>query len=417
MFKFSLRDAYFYFNPLCLLLVAMLAVTGFWPTVVVLADDDVTPVGEAVSLEAGEAEIQFTGCDVRYFETVNADFEQRVVELVNEERRKRNLPPLKRNRDLDYAARYHARDMAEDGYFAHDSYDSYDDGSVKVCGWSTRVGKFYSNWNRLAENIAAGYLTPESVVDGWMNSKGHRANILSSDNCEIGVGYWSGGYYNHYWVQDFGRRNSDYPLVINLEYAQTASPDVQLYIYGQGMWSEMRLRNDDGAWTAWQPFQSSLNWRLNHIKGIRTVTVELRNESQTSLSSDTIELTTSAPQLDVQPAVLTFFYETNSGKVIPPSAAFSILNIGSDTSLSWTVENNTGNWFSRLPAAGSTPGSLVITPDSNPYLFVQNEVLRGALTIRSSSGDNPVAGSPKQVAVQLLVVEQVRQVYLPVVRR
>jgi hypothetical protein len=249
-----------------------------------------------------------------------------------------------------------------------------------------------------------------------MNSSGHRANILSSSNREIGVGYWPGGSYGKYWVQDFGRRSTVYPIVINLEYAQTTSPDVQLYIYGQGLWSEMRLRNDEGAWGPWQPFQPRLNWRLNWVKGIRTVTVELRNGSQTTQSSDTIELTTGESQLDVQPAGLTFFYETGSGRVIPPSAAFSILNTGSDAALNWTVENITGDWFSLSPSAGSTPGSLVISPVHDPGLFVQNEILSGGLTIRSS-GSNPVAGSPKQVVVQLLVVEQVRQVYLPMVKR
>lgn len=412
MRKISMKFRYLMVNPLCLLLVAVLAVAGFWSTRAVLADGDVTPLGEAVSLEEGEAEIQFTGCERQNFEPVNADFEQRVVELVNDERNKQNLPPLKRNRDLDYAARYHARDMAEDGYFNHDSYD----GGVKVCGWSTRVGKFYTGWNSLAENIAAGYATPEDVMRGWMNSDGHRRNILSSSNREIGVGYWPGGSYGKYWVQDFGRRSTVYPIVINLEYAQTTSPDVQLYIYGQGVWSEMRLRNDEGAWGPWQPFQERLNWRLNWVRGIRTVTVELRNGSQTSQSSDTIELTTGEPQLDVQPAGLTFFYETASGRVIPPSASFSILNIGSDAALNWTVENITGDWFSVSPSAGSTPGSLVISPVHDPGLFVQNEILSGGLTIRSNSS-NPVAGSPRQVVVQLLVVEQVRQVYLPMVKR
>lgn len=412
MRKISLKLHLLSINPFYLLLVAVLAVTGFWSPPAVLADDDVTNLGEAVFFEEGDAEIQFSGCDLRYFETVNADFEQRVVELVNDERNKQNLPPLKRNRDLDYAARYHARDMAEDNYFAHDSKD----GSVIVCGWSTRVGKFYTNWNNLAENIAAGYATPADVMQGWMNSSGHRANILSSSNREIGVGYWPGGSYRHYWVQDFGRRSSVYPIVINLEYAQTSSPDVQLYIYGQGVFSEMRLRNDDGAWGPWQPFQSRLNWRLSRVKGVRTVTVELRNGTQTIQSSDTIELTTIEPQLDVQPASLTFFYETQTGQLIPSSASVSIQNTGNDQSLNWAAENINGDWFSVSPGSGSTPGSLVISPVHNPGLFVQNEILSGGLTIRSS-GNYPVAGSPKQVAVQLLVVEQVRRVYLPVVRR
>ncbi len=401
-------------NPLVLWLVAGVMWGCLLSPASVQADDAILPtLGEPASTDAldeAQSSIQLVGCERRDFESVNADFEQRVVELVNEERKKQNLPPLKRNRDLDYAARYHARDMAEDGYFDHDSYDN----GQPVCSWSTRIGIFYSNWNSLAENIAAGYSTPEYVMQGWMDSSGHRANILSSSNREIGVGYWPGGSYRHYWVQDFGKRNTIYAVVINLEYAKTNSPDVELYIYGQGMWTEMRLRNDDGVWTDWQPFQQRLNWRLNWVEGVRTVTVELRNGSQSTQSSDTIELTTGQPELDVQPAGLTFFYETSTRRVIPPSASLTIRNSGNDAVLNWTVENLNGDWFSLSVSSGSTPGNLVISPVNNPGLLIQNEILSGGLTIGSSP---PVAGSPKQVAVQLVVVEQVQRVYLPMVRR
>ncbi|GIV65344.1 MAG: hypothetical protein KatS3mg046_604 [Bellilinea sp.] len=403
-------------NHLVLWLVAVVLWSCFISPANVRADDSVLPVvGEPVAVdETSEPHnsIQFTGCERQNFEPVNMDFEQRVVELVNEERNKQNLPPLKWNLDLGYAARYHARDMAEDGYFNHDSYD----GRQMICSWSTRIGKFYSGWSSLAENIAAGYTTPENVISGWMNSSGHRANILSASTREIGVGYWAGGSYRHYWVQDFGRRSSVYPVVINREYARTSSPEVELYIYGQGVWTEMRLRNDDGNWSEWRPFQSSLNWRLNRVKGIRTVTVELRNGSDTTSSWDTIELTTSAPVLEVQPASLTFFYETSTRRLIPPAASISIQNSGNDQVLNWVVENINGDWFSPSAWAGSTPANLVINPVPNGGSFVQNQILSGSLTIRATDSF-PVAGSPRQVAVQVLVVERVQQVFLPMVRR
>lgn len=403
-------------NPIILCLVAVLVWGSSVSPAVVRADDSVLPVvGEAAAVdETSEPHnsIQFNGCERQNFEPVNAEFEQRVVELVNQERNKQDLPPLKWNIDLGYAARYHARDMSEDGYFNHDSYD----GGQMICSWSTRIGKFYSGWSSLAENIAAGYTTPENVISGWMNSSGHRANILSPSNREIGVGYWSGGSYRYYWVQDFGRRSSVYPVVINREYARTSSPDVELYIYGQGVWMEMRLRNDDGNWSEWRPFQSRLNWRLNRVKGIRTVTVELRNGSGTTSSWDTIELTTSAPELEVQPASLTFFYETSTGRLIPPSASVFIQNSGNDQVLNWVVENINGDWFSPSALAGSTPASLVISPVPNGGSFVQNQILSGGLTIRITD-TFPVAGSPRQVAVQVLVVERVQQVFLPMVRR
>ena len=63
-------------------------------------------------------------------------------------------------------------------------------------------------WSAAGENIAAGYSTPQAVVTGWMNSAGHRQNILSSAYCDLGVGYAynRSSTYDHYWTQDFGRR-------------------------------------------------------------------------------------------------------------------------------------------------------------------------------------------------------------------
>jgi uncharacterized protein YkwD len=71
----------------------------------------------------------------------------------------------------------------------------------------------YRNWCLLAENLAAGYEKPRNVVQGWMKSPGHRANILSPDLREIGVGhaYVKKSYYGHYWVQEFGARRDDQP--------------------------------------------------------------------------------------------------------------------------------------------------------------------------------------------------------------
>lgn len=406
----------FKIKPMVIWLVTVLMWGCLISPAAVRADDSIPPrVGDPTVFNEEEElqySIQFTGCERQNFEPVNMDFEQRVVELVNNERKSRNLPPLKRMTDLDYAARYHARDMAEDGYFSHNSYD----GGQMICNWDTRIGKFYSGWSSLAENIAAGYTTPENVMSGWMNSSGHKANILSTSNREIGVGYWPGGSYGHYWVQDFGRRDSVYPVVINWEYAKTSSPEVELYIYGQGIWTEMRLRNDDGGWTAWQPFQSRLNWRLNGVKGVRTLTVELRNGTASTSSWDSIELTEGEPQLVVQPLSLTFFYETSTGRLTPPSASITIQNGGSDLVLNWVAEGINGDWFSLSIQSGRTPGSLGINPVLNTGSFVQNEILSGGLTIRATE-PFPVAGSPRQVTVQLLVVEQVSRVYLPMVKR
>jgi uncharacterized YkwD family protein/spore coat assembly protein SafA len=120
--------------------------------------------------------------------------ESQVIQLTNQERAKNGLPPMTADWELSRVARYKAADMRDKNYFSHTSptYGSPFD-MIKAFGLTYRSA---------AENIAAGQTTPASVVQSWMNSSGHRANILSS-NTRIGVGYAKGGSYGHYWVQMF----------------------------------------------------------------------------------------------------------------------------------------------------------------------------------------------------------------------
>jgi hypothetical protein len=229
----------------------------------------------------------FTGCGGVDVPVVNPAYEQEVVDLVNQERAKAGLPPLKRVVELDDAARYHAADMVQDVYFEHDSFDRVDETLVYVCSTWERIKKYYPSPR--AENIAGGYATPQAVMSGWMNSSGHRKNILSSSSWEIGVGYFQGGGYGAYWVQDFGIQDGVYPLIINQDAANTDSRFLSLYIYGE--WTEIRLRNDQGEWSQWMPFQNTLNWELASGVGTHTVWAEMRTDLDFSSSSDTITLT------------------------------------------------------------------------------------------------------------------------------
>ena len=131
----------------------------------------------------------------------HADFESQVIELVNAERAANNLPPLQYNEELTVAARLHSQDMGDNNYFSHTSQDGR--------AFNERILEAGYDYAAGGENIAAGYSTPEAVVAGWMDSDGHRANILSPDYCDIGVGYAAvtGSQYYHYWTQDFGRRS------------------------------------------------------------------------------------------------------------------------------------------------------------------------------------------------------------------
>jgi uncharacterized protein YkwD len=229
----------------------------------------------------------FSGCGSESVQAANTDFETQIVVLVNQRRAEQNLPPMKLNLNLANASRYHAVDMDADNYFQHDTYDLVNGELVKQCSWIDRIKVYYPSPR--AENIAQGYTTPESVMRAWMNSTGHRNNILG-DYREIGVGYYQGE-----WVQDFGTEPDVYPLIINQEAATTNSPNVTLYIYGE--WTKIRLRNNsDGAWVE-QPFSHDLNWVLNNTPGLQTVEAELSDGSQTIVVSDTIELlaSTSTP--------------------------------------------------------------------------------------------------------------------------
>ena len=121
-----------------------------------------------------------------------SSYESEVVRLVNAERAKYGLAPLSHNWELSRVARYKSQDMADKGYFSHNSptFGSPFD-MMKAFGISYRTA---------GENIAKGQRSPAAVVNAWMNSSGHRANILNSSYTQIGVGYVATG--NH-WTQMF----------------------------------------------------------------------------------------------------------------------------------------------------------------------------------------------------------------------
>ena len=122
----------------------------------------------------------------------NLSFEEQVVALVNEQRAANGLQPLTLSTALSNAARAKSQDMHDNQYFAHES-PTY--GSP-----FEMLTSFGISYRTAGENIAMGYATPEAVMDGWMNSSGHRANILNANYTQIGVGYVADG---SYWTQEF----------------------------------------------------------------------------------------------------------------------------------------------------------------------------------------------------------------------
>lgn len=121
-----------------------------------------------------------------------SNYESEVVRLVNVERAKKGLPPLVHNWQLSRVARYKSSDMRDRGYFAHNS---------PTYGTPFQMIKSFGiSYRTAGENIAKGQATPAAVVSAWMNSQGHRANILNASFTEIGVGYVADG---RYWTQMF----------------------------------------------------------------------------------------------------------------------------------------------------------------------------------------------------------------------
>lgn len=120
------------------------------------------------------------------------NYEKEVVRLVNEIRAKNGLKELTQDWELSRVARIKSQDMKDNNYFSHTS---------PVYGTPFQMMKnFGISYRSAGENIAKGQATPQAVVNAWMNSSGHRANILNSSYTRIGVGYVSGG---NYWTQMF----------------------------------------------------------------------------------------------------------------------------------------------------------------------------------------------------------------------
>jgi uncharacterized protein YkwD len=125
-----------------------------------------------------------------------------ILSLTNKFRQENGLAPLRLNNQLTNAAQTHTQNMALQDFVSHTGAD----GSLV----SQRVSATGYKWSLVAENIAAGYQTAADVVQGWINSPGHRANLLNASVTELGVGYYflsndtGNENWTYYWTQVFG---------------------------------------------------------------------------------------------------------------------------------------------------------------------------------------------------------------------
>jgi uncharacterized protein YkwD len=127
-----------------------------------------------------------------------SDFQAQLLQMLNAERQKIGAPPLRISSQLAQAAQRHADDMAKNNFLSHEGSD----GSTM----ESRIQETGYAFSAIAENVAGGQPTPESVIQTWLNSSGHRRNMLNPEYTEIGIGYAtnSSSQYTHYWTQVFG---------------------------------------------------------------------------------------------------------------------------------------------------------------------------------------------------------------------
>lgn len=126
-----------------------------------------------------------------------ARVERGIRECVNRNRRAAGLPALTAAGPLNRAARLHARNMAREGFFDHT--DPRGRGPAERVAVFDRAGRFPF----VGENIGAGHRSAAAACSGWMNSSGHRRNILERAYTHVGAGFARGGPYGRYYVQVF----------------------------------------------------------------------------------------------------------------------------------------------------------------------------------------------------------------------
>ena len=272
--------------------------------------------------------------------------EAMTVYLGNLARRDNGVPPLRWNWQMTQAARWF-------------SWDSVENRAEPYCGhqdtqgnWPNyRIGFFGYKGFGGAENAYCGYVTPQQAIDGWMNSPGHRANLLDPNSREIGLGYYvrdSDG--RGYVTQDFGVDAVYPPVIIENEALNVTSPDVSLYVYDRsqgggfaemGPAVEMMLSNDacfSGA--SWQPYAAEPTWALESGQGWRAVYARTRDTlGRTSTVSDTIYLGADLPLAELGEAQMNTTHNQVTLYGVDGGGFPSV-----QLSLGWRVDNTFGTF-------------------------------------------------------------------------
>lgn len=159
--------------------------------------NNTTPVTASGSALPSEDDLQqeFPSCE----EPLDVEaWRAEILRLVNVERQRVGLLPVRHDAVLETQATQYACEMIHYDFFAHDN-------PVTGSSLRDRAEEFGYEFRIIGENLAAGQATPQQAMADWMNSTGHRENILNEEFTELGVGVRTGGEYGIYWVQEFGR--------------------------------------------------------------------------------------------------------------------------------------------------------------------------------------------------------------------
>jgi uncharacterized protein YkwD len=335
--------------------------------------------------------------------------EAEVVYLGNLARQANGVPPLRWNRQLSEASRWFSWDSVEnrpEPYCGHqDSQGNWPGDRAWAFGYRGFAG---------AENAFCGYVTPQQAIDGWMNSPGHRDNLLSPGSREVGIGYYLRTSDNRgYVTQKFGSDPAFPPVIIENEALSTTTPQVDLYIYDRspgggfaelGPATEMKVSNDacfsDATWEHYTPHKM---WTLTPGAGWRDVYVQTRDSlGRTVTASDTIYLGDNLPldELDLLQASTTretvTIYDLDGEEL--PQVQMSLNWVVDDTYDTFNLNWGNGERVNDGDALGGTafrlrPGA----GESNAWVWTTQFVKEIPLVayVRLKVSDN---SSPNEVA-------------------
>ncbi|RMG64112.1 MAG: CAP domain-containing protein [Chloroflexi bacterium] len=274
--------------------------------------------------------------------------EARTVYLVNLTRQAHGLPPLKANWNLTVAARWFSWDSTENrpgGYCGHQDTNGQ---------WpSDRGPRFGYPSSLVAENAFCGYVTPEQGIEGWMNSPGHRDNMLNPESREIGLGYYRNSTGRGYIAKKLALDHPFGGVIIAHEAISTPTPLVSLYtqhftahatLLGFGPALQMRVSESpcfEGA--SWITFTPTFSWTLSPGEGWKTVWSQTRDAwGRTMTTNDVIYYGASVPldQLDQYALRPSQVVTTVTLFNVPPPGAWT----GVQFSNSWLADDRDANF-------------------------------------------------------------------------